>query len=237
MNAHVRIGDNRIFSLKQAVLLYQEGSRTFATLHEVKYLSDKAPYLCAGQSVTTGFLETLASGLGASMAAEVLPEHVLARTPQLIAWWSRAQPRLMFFGEGNAETKRLNGKMYPHPALVFLIHGRELFVRALAEDRRPTADARLKNAPYWNTDPHGRVCLGSMRVPEEVSANSLAGWEGAYFASEFTHPSGAVRLTTHPRGFAGLWSSLAGRKRRFPVKFLAECKETLEDFVQRKGER
>ena len=27
MNVHVRIGDNRIFSLKQAVLLYQEGSR------------------------------------------------------------------------------------------------------------------------------------------------------------------------------------------------------------------
>jgi len=37
MDAHVRIGDNRVFSLKQAVLLYQEGSRTFATLHEVKF--------------------------------------------------------------------------------------------------------------------------------------------------------------------------------------------------------
>jgi PRTRC genetic system protein B len=231
MNAHVRIGDNRIFSLKQAVLLYQEGSRTFATLHEVKYLPDKVPYLCAGQSVTTGFLETLAAGLGASMAAEVLPEYVLARAPELIAWWSWAQPRLMFFGDGNAETKKLNGKMYPHPALVFLIHGRELFVRALAEDRRPTADTRLKNAPYWNTDVHGRVCLGSMRAPEEVSVGSLSAWEGAYSASEFTHPSGAVRLTTHPRGFAGLWSSLVGR-RRFPAVFLADSKQTLRDFLQ-----
>jgi len=34
MEAHVRIGNNRIFTLKQAVLLYQEGTRTFATLHE-----------------------------------------------------------------------------------------------------------------------------------------------------------------------------------------------------------
>jgi PRTRC genetic system protein B len=231
MNAHVRIGDNRIFSLKQAVLLYQEGNRTFATLHEVKYLPDKVPYLCAGQSVTTGFLETLAAGLGASMAAEVLPEHVLARTPEMIGWWSRAQPRLMFFGEENAETKKLNGRMYPHPALVFLIHGRELFVRALAEARRPTADTRLKNAPYWNTDADGRVCLGSMRVPEETSVGSLSGWENAYFASEFTHPSDAVRLTTHPSGFAGLWSSLAGRK-RFPAVFLADSKQTLRDFLQ-----
>src|SRR5260370_34896266 len=186
MNAHLRIGDNRTFSLKQAVLLYKEGSRAFATLHEVKYRPDKAPYLCAGQSVTPSFLEALAKGLGASMAAEVLPEHVLARTPELIAWWSRPQPRLMFFGDGNAEAKKLNGKMYPHPALVFLIHGRELFVRALAEDCRPTADTRLRNAPYWNTDAHGRVCLGSMRVPEEVSVTSLPGRADASFASEFT---------------------------------------------------
>ena len=236
MNVHLRIGDNRTFSLKQAVLLYQEGSRAFATLHEVKCRPNEAPYLCAGQSVTTGFLETLAKGLGASMGAEILPEHVLARTPELIAWWTGSRPRLMFFGHGDAEAKTLNGKMYPHPALVFMIQGSELFVRALAEDSRPTAGTRLRNAPYWNTDTHGRVCLGSMRVPEEVSVGSLPGWENAYFASEFTHPSGAVRLTTHPGGFLGLWSSLAGRKRAFPVKFLADSKQTLQEFVQRRGE-
>jgi PRTRC genetic system protein B len=231
------MGDNRTFTLKQAVLLYQEGSRSFATLHEVKHLPDKAPYLCAGQSVTTGFLETLAKGLGASMEAEVLPERVLARTPEVIAWWSRAQPRLMFFGDGNAEAKKLNSKLYPHPALVFMIRGRELFVRALEEDFRPTADTRLRNAPYWNTDAHGRVCLGSMRAPEETGVDSISGWERAYFASEFTHPGGAVRLTTHPRGFVGLWLSLAGRKRNFPVKFLADSKETLQDLVQRSAEK
>ncbi len=236
MNTHIRIGDNRTFALKQAVLLYQDGTRAFATLHEVKHRPNQAPYLTAGQSVTTGFLEALAKGLGASMAAEVLPEHVLARTPELIAWWSRARPRLMFFGGGNAETKELNGKLYPHPALVFMVQGRELFVCALAENRRPSANTRLCNAPYWNTDSHGRVCLGSMRVPGEAGVASLAGWENAYFASEFTHPSGAVRLTSHPGGFLGLWSCLAGRKRVFPVKFLAESKQTLKEFVERRGE-
>jgi len=29
MNVHLRIDDNRTFSLKQAVLLYQEGNRAF----------------------------------------------------------------------------------------------------------------------------------------------------------------------------------------------------------------
>jgi PRTRC genetic system protein B len=237
MDVRVQIGDNRIFTLKQAVLVYQEANRAFATLHEVKNQPEGPPYLCAGQSVTTGFLESLAKGLGASMAAEVLPEYVLARTPELIAWWSPAQARLMFFGDSEPKARNLSGKMYPHPALVFMTRGRELFVRAIAENRRPKADTRLRNAPYWNTDMEGRVCLGSMRVPDEVSASSVRGWEEAYFASEFTHPSGAVRLTTHRAGFVGLWSSLEGRRRHFPVKYLAESKQTLQEFIETRGER
>jgi PRTRC genetic system protein B len=236
MDAHVRIGDNRIFTLKHAVLVYQEGTRAFATLHEVKQRPDRAPYLCAGQSVTIGFLESLAKSLGGSMGAEVLPDHVLARTPDLIAWWTQAKTRLMFFGDGDAKAKDLNGKMYPHPPLVFMIHGRELFVRALTENCRPQSDTCLKDAPYWNTDAHGRVCLGSMRVPDEVSTWSLRGWEEAYFSSEFTHPSGAVRLTTHPGGFLGLWLSLAGRKNHFPVRFLADSRQTLRQFIEKRGE-
>ena len=231
MNAHVRIGDNQIFSLKHAVLVYQEGTRAFATLHEVKSRPDAPPYLCAGQSVTTGFLEVLAKGLGASMAPEVLPGNVVARTPEMIAWWTPAQRRIMFFGGESPEATKLNGHLYPHPPLVFMICGRELFVRALAEDRRPNSDTRLRNAPYWNTDVHGRVCLGSMRVPEEVSGKTIAAWENAYFTSEFTHPSGAVRLTTHTGGFLGLWSALAKRK-HFRLECLVESKQTLGEFVE-----
>ena len=70
-----------------------------------------------------------------------------------------------------------------------------------------------------------------MRVPEEVSASSLRGWEAAYFASEFTHPSGAVRLTSHRGGVVGLWSSVVERK-HFPVRFLADSKQTLQEFLQ-----
>jgi hypothetical protein len=70
-----------------------------------------------------------------------------------------------------------------------------------------------------------------MRVPEEVSASSLSGWEEAYFVSEFTHPNGTVRLTTHPGGFLGLWSSLAGEC-RFSARFLVDCKEMLREFVE-----
>jgi hypothetical protein len=69
-------------------------------------------------------------------------------------------------------------------------------------------------------------------VPEETNVGSLSGWENAYFASEFTHPGGAVRVTTHPGGFLGLWSRLAAGRRDFPVKYLADSKQTLQEFVQ-----
>ena len=121
MDVHVRIGDNHIFVLKQAVLLNQEGNRAFATLHEVRSRPDGPLYLCAGQSVTTGFLEVLAKGLGASMAPEILPGNVVARTPEMIAWWSPAQRRIMFFGGESPEISKLNGHLYPHPAPI--IHG------------------------------------------------------------------------------------------------------------------
>src|SRR5260370_2028231 len=127
MNIHVGIGDKRSFALKQAVLLYHDGSSTFATLHDVKSGQEGAPYLTAGQSVTAAFLQNLAAGLGANVAAEILPEHVLARTQELIGWWSSAQHRLMFFADGNEETKKLNVRMYPHPALVFMIIANDIF--------------------------------------------------------------------------------------------------------------
>ena len=238
MEAQVRIGASRRFVLKNALLIYGDGSGAFATLHDVRGEKEGAPHLGPGQSLTTAFLRSLAQGLGVRMTPEILTDNVLARTPDLIAWWSRAQCRCMFFGGGSDEAAKLNGHTYPHPALVFKIWGRDLFVRALAVDTRPSAETRLMTAPYWNTDgPEGKVCLGTMQVPNEVNVDSIAGWERAYFESSFTHPSGAVRLTSHPGGFAGLWSSLANTNGPFPRKFLTDAKQTLREFIESDEER
>ena len=232
MEAQVRIGASRNFALKQAVLIYGDGSAAFATLHEVRAEKGQAPYLGPGQSLTTAFLRTLAHGLGARNAPEILPENILARTPDMVVWWSRPRHRVMFFGGGSEEAHRLNGRMYPHPALAFKISDQELFVRALEGDTRPSASTPLKTAPYWNTNGQGLVCQGSMRVPDEVNVDSIGGWEEAYFSSEFTHASGAVRLTSHPGGFFGLWSSLADGPDKFPTEFLTDAKQTLREFIE-----
>ena len=237
MEAHVRIGASRNFTLKNAVLIYGDGSAAFATLHEVRAEKNQTPYLGPGQSLTTAFLRTLAKGLGARMAPEILSENVLARTPDTLVWWSRAQRRVMFFSGGSEEARSLNGCMFPHPVLVFKVSGHELFVHALANDARPRANTPLKTAPYWNTNGQGLVCQGTMRVPDEVNVDSIAGWEDAFFLSKFTHASGAARLTSHSGGFFGLWSSLADRPGTFPTEFLTDAKQTLREFVEDGGER
>ena len=75
-----------------------------------------------------------------------------------------------------------------------------------------------------------------MRVPDTLDVASISSWEDAFFQSEFTHAAGAVRLTNHPGGFIALWRSLAGKK-RFPVQWLVDAGETLQEFVAPANER
>ena len=211
MEARVVIGASRTFALKNAVLLYGDGTSMFATLHSVMIRAKiGAPHLGPGQALTTAFLRTLAEGLGTRITAEIFPENVLARTPETITWWTRARREVMFFGGVDPDARALDGGAYPHPALVFRVTRRELFVRALERDERPTGETPLKTAPYWNCDAAGRVCLGSMRVPDQTTVESISDWQAGFFRSQFTHANGAVRLTSHTGGFLGLWKILKG---------------------------
>jgi PRTRC genetic system protein B len=229
MKAYVNIGANQEFKLAEAVLVYRSGGDgAFASLHKVQQAEDGIPFLMPGEALTTAFLRTLAQGLGAHAKSEILPDNILARTPDMLVWWSRPRQRVMFFGGVNEEGRKLNGLLFPHPPLIFKVVGRDLFVRAVATSSRPSPKTPMKTAPYWNTDI--RVCPGSMRVPDTFDVASIPQWENAFFQSEFTHAAGAVRLTSHPGGFIGLWRSLVGRK-RFPVQYLADAGETLQEFV------
>ena len=234
MESRVVIGANRTFALKNAVLLHGDGTSTFATLHPViRRRKSGAPHLGPGQALTTAVLKTLAEGLGTRIAAEILPENVLARTPDMITWWMRSRREVMFFGGVDPEARGLDGGTYPHPALVFMVTRRELFIRALERDERPTGETSLMTAPYWNCDAAGRVCLGSMRVPDETTVASIAGWQASFFRSQFTHANGAVRLTSYPGGFISFWKSLKDSQLPFPTEFLTDAKQTLQQFVER----
>src|SRR5271157_2051001 len=233
MRFSIDVGSELELKLYQALLLYRNdhGNRFMATVHGVvQKETNGTPLLGSGQLLSTAALRELTKQLGTSCPAEFLPENVVARTPELIAWWTPAAVRPMFFRDGS-ELAGISGMLFPHPALLFVVRNGVLFVRAVPKNRRPDADTRLAAAPYWNIDSSGAVCAGTMRIPKSATVASISAWQQAFFQSEFTHPGGAGRLTKRKGGTAALWKSLAGKK-RFPLSTLIEV-EPLDQYLKR----
>ena len=233
MRFGIDVGSELELKLYQAVLLYRNdhGNRVMATVHGVvQKETDGTPLLGAGQLLSTAALRELTKQLGRTCPAEYLPDHVVARSPELIAWWAPAAIRPMFFRQGS-ELASFTGKLFPHPALLFVVRDGALFVRALPTNERPQARTKLSAAPYWNIDADGAVCAGTMRTPKSLTVESIAAWQQAFFQSEFTHPGGAGRLTKRKGGTTALWKSLAGKK-TFPRSTLIET-EPLHEYLRR----
>src|ERR1035441_7480712 len=145
MRFSIDVGSELEMKLYQAVLVYRNdhGNRFMATVHGVVQKETAGtPLLGSGQLLSTATLRELTKQLGTSCPAEFLPENVVARTAELIAWWMPAVVRTMFFRDGS-ELAGISGKLFPHPALLSVVRNRALFVRALPENRRPYADTRL----------------------------------------------------------------------------------------------
>jgi len=234
MQIHVSIGENHRFELHDALLVYGDRQRSFITRHHVTLRKDAAPTLGPAQPLTIGFLESLVRSLGGGTKAEVLPENVLAKSDRMIAWWTPSCRRQMFYENAEGKAAKLNGRMFPQPALVWRVSNLALKIRALAVNRRPTAETTLAVAPYWNLSDDGRVCTGSMRCPDSASVSSIPAWERAFYESAFTHAN-VGRLTRHSGGFEGLWTDLADKRKAFPVKTLIHLPLRLDQFVRGEG--
>ena len=96
MRFSIDVGSELELRLYQAALLYRNdhGNRVMATVHGVIQTdTNGAPALGAGQLLSTSALRELTKQLGAGVQAEYLPENVIARTPELVAWWTPAAVR------------------------------------------------------------------------------------------------------------------------------------------------
>lgn len=236
MQVVTQIGTNHDFQLKQAVLIYEDQisrREKFATVHPVN-LQGPGQQAClgAGELLTTSFLERLYYGLRRAPRGVLLPENVLAYTDDLLVWWTPPRSHPMFFSEGAEDRHAINRQTCPHPALVWKVHRGGLFLRALSDPFRPKAETKLMIAPYWNTEPsRGDVCEGDMPRPRQTDLTTMLEWEEGFFNSRFTHPSGMGKLSSHPGGFIGLWTELAG-KGEFPARYLVESRQALKQFVE-----
>ena len=238
MNTHVNVGWSKEFALKKALLVYGESDHNFypprhpfVTVHDVVHEEGEVR-LAPAQLMNVEMLRTLNAQLGQSLPIEILPEQVLVRTADVLAWWSPATVRRMFFVDrgGDKGLRRLNGKPYPHPPLVFMASENQLSIRALTRNERPLPNTKLCVAPYWNSYDNGAVCTGTMRIPAKQGLPAMAQWEDSFFNSAFSHAAGMTKHTSYPQGLLALWKVLQG-KDRFPAKYLFPLKQTLEQFV------
>ena len=234
MQIQVAIGENHRFALREALLVYGDHQKSFVTRHAVALSKDAAPTLGPAQPLTFGFLESLQRSLHGSCAAEVLPEIILAKSDRMIAWWTPARRRQMFYENAEGKAAMLNGQTFPQPALVWRVDGENLKLRALRDNRRPKAETKLAVAPFWNLSDDGRVCTGSMRRPDSASVASVPDWERGFYESAFTHAN-VGRLTRHDGGYEGLWTELLKSSGRFPTETLIELPQTLVQFVRGDG--
>jgi PRTRC genetic system protein B len=235
MRVHVDIGGSEALELKGALLVYQGHCRSFVSWHEARAATEPgAPYLGEATPVSMEFVRQLSEGLGTHLPVEVLPENVLVRTPETMVWWTPARRKTMFFADHDPDGARLSGHTFPQPPLVWRVTAKDLWVRALATNRRPVATSKLMVAPFWNVDGEtGWTCQGSMRSPDIDGVVAIPDWERAFYGSEFTHQTGVRRLTKHPGGFFALWSELSNSEGTFPRVHLVPAGETLHEFITR----
>lgn len=221
-------------TLRSAVLLYESGGRTFAVWHESRSGVGDIAQLGEAQFFTTALLRSIREWLPTEFLAGLLPENILVWNSNLAVWWSPRCTRRMFFRNNSAAPTGFSGAEFSQPPLLWCASGQELTVRALSTNRRPTADTSLMIAPYWNVDGDtGRVCLGSMKVPDLAGVAALAQWEKAFFESEFTHQTGVKRLVQGANAYFDVWERVRSGSRAFPAKCLVPANETLSDLICR----
>ncbi len=110
MRFSIDVGSELELKLYQAVLLCKNdhGNRYMATVHGVvQKEADGCPLLGAGQLLSTASLRELARQLGTGCPVEFLPDQVVARTPDLLAWWTPATVWPMFFRTEDDGEQRL----------------------------------------------------------------------------------------------------------------------------------
>jgi PRTRC genetic system protein B len=132
----------------------------------------------------------------------------------MLCWWSPAQSRQMFYENREGKAAVLNGRVLPQPPPIWRVADGELMVRALVENKRPSASTQPAVAPFWNLSEGGQVCMGSMYRPAGASVSNIPEWEKGFYESAFTHAN-IGRITRHAGGFEGLWSSVADKRKAF----------------------
>ena len=152
MRLSAEYGGEAPLDLIRALLLYGSQDRIrLATLHTPEPDPNGGPpILSEGRPLTREFLRQLRRDLEGEVPTIWLPDSVVVWSPQLVAWWEPACFRPMFFSP-ESDGRSLDGRVFPHPPLLFAIQHRCLSVWALPENRRPSPQSLLKRFSFKRT--------------------------------------------------------------------------------------
>lgn len=198
--------DTKNFRLARALLVYEDGARATATLHDVS--DGETPQILPGAPVATGDFLEIASRLQGNAGArrKIIEAPLLVVDNDLLCWYRPSHRGLMFWNTKNTKLDALDGQEAQHPALLFLAKRGELYVYALGEDARPGAQTPIFRAPYFNIYPNGHLCEGNFKLPDTLRPDTIPAWEHAFFDTSFTHTNMNVKdVTKHSGGLESLW--------------------------------
>ncbi|MFD2274265.1 hypothetical protein ACFS07_33255 [Undibacterium arcticum] len=111
-------------------------------------------------------------------------------------------------------------------------------VRIGQKNQRPSADAAISVAPYFNVWEAGNICAGSTALPKGNQASNPDAWTNAFFKSAFTHPNVQTKngLVKYPTGVFAFWRDmLDGKFKEFPTECLVGTKRTLKSMLAQWG--
>lgn len=162
----------------------------------------------------------------------ILPTNILHINPSekgTVLWYTKAQQRQLYFVDSLGIP---NGKAQV-PPMLWYADKNNLFVFALASDRRPNANTPLHYAPLFNVYENGNVCMGTVGIDIKKSASVeefTTAWEDYFFNSYFSHLLG--RHSPIKGNCVKIWKDLIGTDNPFAKEVLKKNGKTLKNLLQ-----
>ncbi len=218
-------------ALKRAILLYgpKHGSLGYATVHDVVPGPNNTPVIKAGKALDRAVLSGIVTDLaGASRRRHgLLPPNVLAVGDASVMWWLPPGIRTFYFDTATTDANSIGkraGKAW-HPGLIFVAGRNEMWAFAVKGEKRPESGTPLYHAPLMNVWDGGKVCTGTMPIPDTALASAIGKWEDSFFGSAFTHPNHPMAVK-YKGGLHAFWRDmLDGKHARFPESVLVPIKD------------
>lgn len=231
--------------LKTAILLYENSNghsgTSYATIHPVDSGDGNAPpVIRAGRAADRTSLKAVCASLleASRIRSGILTDNILSVGLEHVVWWQRPGKRNYFFDcrpaaeVGVSVGKRAGTGLTP--GIVFVAKGQSMWAYAVKGDGRPDADTQLFHLPAMNVWVDGKVCTGSMPLPDNTVAESIAAWEKSFWDSNFSHPNHPKPVSYKGGIHQFCIDLLDGKFKKFPQRVLCPIKgQTLGRLVDR----